>query len=97
MSGGGGGRVLDCQSAPVNVRSARATAGSQTNYPDHHGAQDVSLRIALLLFRHSKRDTVSCQEFGDEALRVLPVAQRNRRFPVLGADVLPTAVHPASH
>ena len=54
MSGGGGGRVLDCQSAPVNVRPARATAGSQTNYPGHHGAQDVSLRIALLLFRHSQ-------------------------------------------
>ena len=38
----------------MNVRPARATAGSQTNYPGHHGAQDVSLRIALLLFRHSQ-------------------------------------------
>jgi predicted Fe-Mo cluster-binding NifX family protein len=70
MSGGGGSRVLDGQSAPVNVRQARATASSHTNYPGHHGAQDASLRIALLL-RHSKRDTVSCQEFGDKALRVL--------------------------
>jgi hypothetical protein len=48
-----------CQSAPVNVRPAWATAGSQTNTPVTTAATAtrMSLRMALLLSRCSERDT----------------------------------------
>jgi hypothetical protein len=51
MSGGGGSRVLDGQSAPVNVRQARATASSAQ--AGEQAIRDVVTEAGFTRFRRA--------------------------------------------